>query len=81
MKFMPPGATGAKSRKVCMAACVSAVFRASTRQHLRFAVLEAADGSLLLRSSPEDEEGQDRMHNEYINALRISVRQVLEARV
>ena len=47
----------------------------------RLAVLYTIDGSLLLRDFPEDEVGQDRVHNECITALRLALRQVSEARL
>ena len=74
MKFMPPGATGAKNRNACTSSYVSAVFKAFVEQHPRVAVLDATDGSLLLRNCPEDVGGQDRMHNECMTAVRLTLR-------
>ena len=50
-------------------------------RHQHLGVLDEVDGSFHIRDLPDDEGAQDRMHNECMTAVRLTLHQVSEARV
>ena len=61
--------------------CIASLFKAFAYRHQRLGVLDDVDGSLYIRDLPDDEGAQDRMHNERMTAVRLTLHQVSEARV
>ena len=81
MKFNPPGTQGNSSRKTCPLNCIINLFKAFVQQHPRLAVFDEAGASLQLRDFPPDEAAQDRMHNECMSAMRLTLQRVSTERV
>ena len=81
MKFNQPGTKGISARKACQLSCIARLFKPFVERHPLLASLDDVEGSLHFRDFPEDDGAQDRMHNECMTAVRLTLHQVSEARV
>ena len=81
MKHNPPGTSGNDSRKNIPNAYgrVRKLFKAFANQFPRLATLQGEN--LHLRVFPDDEDGQTKMHNDCMEAVRLELKTVSQARV
>ena len=68
-------------RKGCTHACIARLFRTFAETYPRLAVYDMQHDTLTLRDIPEDESAQDRMHNDCMAAMRLTLKAASEARV
>jgi hypothetical protein len=81
LKHLPAGSTDKKERKRCPYASVANLFKKFAAKFPRLAVYDEEDEVLNLRDFPEDEEMQDKMHNDCMTSMRLTLKSVSEARV
>ena len=71
---------GKNDRKRCSHMCLMKLFKGFAEQFPRLAIYDG-QSTLQLRNFPQDEEAQDKMHNDCMTAVRLTLKSVSDARV